>query len=187
MPTNDLTYTVTPEIGSFTSTQITLAAHLPVLTNGDTYNFFEIIDISNTMEGEHINALLIYMKRSSGNDSPLKWGSKDPDVPLPVITAANITPNGTAPAFDWSKQEALIMLYHEPKKQQDIEDMKKDVPSSYQTVKKVGPFCTVRADKHIEKALEKVITKGSYERKMLDIALMFYNPRTVGMTIIRKS
>lgn len=169
MPTNDLTYTVA---GTFTTSKVELAAHLPALT-GDSYTFHEVHDITHKDGSVITNALLIHVKRDSGDDSPLSWNGTDPDVTVPTITPVSPkTVHPDSPGFDWNADDTLIFIFHEPFNQAIVDDMQKKVRTKYNEVKLSGPFSATWSNKNIKNTEE-------WDGPVV-------KPRKAGMTIIAK-
>ncbi|MGQ2984069.1 hypothetical protein [Flavobacterium sp.] len=170
MPTNDLTYTVT---GKFTTSMIELGAHLPALKN-DTYTFHEVHDITHKDgNGTVTNALLIHMKRDSGDDDPLSWNGTDADVAVPIITPSTPkTVHADSPGFNWNAADALIFIFHEPFDQAIVDDMQKKVRTKYNEVKLIGPFSATWSNKN-------VMDTEDWDNPIV-------KPRKAGMTIISK-
>lgn len=178
MPANDLTYTVE---GTFSTTKIKLSAKLPRLGAHESYAFPEFHNISKTTPTGQVNAVLIYMTRSDENGTALVWNSAaDPLVPLPNITPITaMVRHASAPTFDWNAQKTLIILYHEPIKQADINDMQDEADTIFETVKEEGPFSTTWLMNAVQKS-------RGLESARLKNALMFFDPRKAGMTIVSK-
>ncbi|AWH85596.1 hypothetical protein HYN59_10960 [Flavobacterium album] len=177
----DLTYTVE---GTFSTTKIKLSAKLPRLGAHESYSFPEFHNISKTTATGQINAILIYMTRSNENGMALLWNSAtDPLVPLPNITPTTaMVRHALAPVFDWNVNDILIILFHEPKTQADIDAIQNETDTLYNTVKVSGAFSTTWLAHAIEKGNDKSVPENTGLNKIWDL----FDPRKAGMTIISK-
>ena len=108
--TANLTYTIGNGKGNYDSSEIKLNITLPT----DTYVFSHVHDISQTIGGNHKNAIVIFMKRTT-----------DPGTNLPVYSSTNTPHNfkintmtkytagsGFAP-FNPAVTQTLVIVFHE--------------------------------------------------------------------------
>lgn len=158
----DLTYTAE---GDFTSSSIDLKLCLPNDNSTNQYGF-ESYDLSSI----NTNAILLHLKQSTTN-SRLRWSG--PDLyDIAAFSSADHKPSQYG--FDFSKDTALILVFHEDNLSQgDIGHFIDNIDDLYDYT---DDFDDDRTIIYWPASLKG--TKKSKDEKFV--------PRVVGMTIIRK-
>lgn len=109
-PTANLTYTIGNGKGNYDSSEIKLNITLPT----DTYVFSHVHDISQTIGGNHKNAIVIFMKRTTdpGTNLPVYSSSTIPHSFKINTMIRYIAGSGFAP-FNPAVTQTLVIIFHE--------------------------------------------------------------------------